>query len=82
MNVLHTSVETMSKQHSAVFPESIPEFFVKLFTAEGDWVLDPFLGSGTSGLVARRLKRNFIGIEQKPEYIEVAKKRIFGIAET
>ncbi|MDR0611056.1 MAG: site-specific DNA-methyltransferase [Planctomycetaceae bacterium] len=76
-NVLYASVETTSKQHPAVFPESIPEFFVKLFTVECDLVLDPFLGSGTSGVVARRLKRNFIGIEQKPEYIEIARKRIF-----
>ena len=78
-NVLYTSVETTSKQHPAVFPESIPEFFIKLFTVECDLVLDPFLGSGTSGVVARRLKRNFIGIEKEAEYISLAKKRIDAI---
>jgi DNA modification methylase len=78
MNVLHESVETMPKEHPAVFPESIPEFFVKLFTVEGDLVLDPFCGSGTTGAVSKRLGRSFIGVEQKPEYVEVARKRIFG----
>jgi site-specific DNA-methyltransferase (adenine-specific)/site-specific DNA-methyltransferase (cytosine-N4-specific) len=77
-NVLHLSTEPIARGHSAVYPESIPEFFIKLFTIEGDFVLDPFLGSGTSGVVARRLKRKFIGIEKKSEYVEVARKRIFG----
>ena len=58
--------------------KGIPEFFINLFTVEGDTVLDPFLGSGTSGLVARRLGRNFIGIEAKAEYVQVAEERIFG----
>jgi 16S rRNA G966 N2-methylase RsmD len=39
-------------------------------------VLDPFMGSGTTGLVALRLARNFVGIEIKPEYVELAKKRL------
>jgi DNA modification methylase len=77
-NVLELSTEPVSQKHSAVFPKGIPEFFIKLFTAEGDTVLDPFLGSGTSGLVARELGRNFIGIEAKPEYVQVAKERVFG----
>jgi DNA modification methylase len=77
-NVLHLATEPKDRGHSAVFPEGIPEFFIELFTVEGDLVLDPFLGSGTSGAVARRLKRKFIGIEQKPEYVETAGKRIFG----
>jgi DNA modification methylase len=76
-NVLNLATEPIARGHSAVFPEGIPEFFVKLFTVEGDWVLDPFLGSGTSGVVARKLKRKFIGIEQKSEYVEIARKRIF-----
>jgi len=77
-NVLELSTEGGNKKHSAVFPAGLPEFFVKLFTVPGDTVLDPFLGSGTTGLVARRMGRNFIGIEVKPEYIQVANERIFG----
>jgi len=77
-NVLELSTEPVSQKHSAVFPKGIPEFFINLFTVEGDTVLDPFLGSGTSGLVARRLGRNFIGIEAKAEYVQVAEERIFG----
>ena len=41
-------------------------------------VLDPLLGSGTIGYVARRMGRNFVGIEVKPEYVQVASERIFG----
>jgi DNA modification methylase len=76
-NVLYLSPESHNKKHCAVFPESLPEWFVKLFTVEGDLVLDPFLGSGTTGVVCRRLNRRFIGIELKPEYVTIAKERIF-----
>jgi DNA modification methylase len=55
----------------------LPEWFVKLFTIEGDLVLDPFLGSGTTGVVCRRLNRRFIGMELKPEYVTIARERIF-----
>jgi DNA modification methylase len=77
-NVLSLAAENHNRHHSAVFPESLPKWFVKLFTVEGDTVLDPFMGSGTVGLVCRRLNRRFIGIELQPEYITVARERIFG----
>ena len=72
-NVLHLATECGNKNHSAVFPEAIPEWFIKLFTVEGDTVLDPFLGSGTTSRVAKRLHRNSIGIELLPEYYHLAK---------
>lgn len=75
-NVLHLAPEAGNKNHSAVFPESLPEWFIKLFTQEGDWVLDPFVGSGTTSVVAKRLGRNSVGIDTMPEYIEYAKERI------
>lgn len=75
-NVLHLATECGNKNHSAVFPESLPEWFIKLFTKEGDVVLDPFLGSGTSGKVAKRLGRHSIGIELLPENYELALRRI------
>jgi site-specific DNA-methyltransferase (adenine-specific) len=75
-NVLHLSTECANKNHSAAFPESLPEWFIKLFTNEGDVVLDPFMGSGTTNNVAQRMKRNSIGIEIVPEYYEMVKKKI------
>ena len=45
-------------------------------TEKGDIVLDPFVGSGTTGVVAKRLGRKFVGIDFKEEYLEIAKNRI------
>lgn len=75
-NVLHMATECNNKNHSAVFPEALPEWFIKLFTQERDWVLDPFLGSGTTVRVAKRMCRNSIGIEIVPEYCEMVKSEI------
>lgn len=75
-NVLHLATETGNKNHSAVFPTAIPEWFIKLFTEEGDWVLDPFMGSGTTLLVSQELRRNSIGIEILPDYCDLARSRI------
>lgn len=69
-NVLHMATECGNKQHSAVFPESLPEWFIKLFTQDGDVVLDPFVGSGTTLKVASRLHRNSIGIEIYDKYYD------------
>lgn len=67
-NVLHLSTECNNKNHSAAFPDSLPEWFIKLFTQEGDTVLDPFVGSGTTLRVARNMQRSSVGIEIVPEY--------------
>jgi len=67
-NVLHMSTECNNKNHSAVFPESLPEWFIKLFTEAKDWVLDPFMGSGTTIRAAQKLRRHSIGIEIQPHY--------------
>jgi site-specific DNA-methyltransferase (adenine-specific) len=75
-NVLHLATECGNKNHSAVFPEMLPEWFIKLFTKEGDWVLDPFLGSGTTCKVAQRLVRNSIGIEIQNTYYNIATMNI------
>jgi site-specific DNA-methyltransferase (adenine-specific) len=70
-NVLHLATECNNKNHSAAFPEELPEWFIKLFSKEGDTVLDPFMGSGTTILVADRMNRNSIGIEIMPEYFHM-----------
>jgi len=75
-NVLHLATECNNKNHSAAFPEGLPEWFIKLFTKEGDTVLDPFMGSGTTNFVAKKLKRNSIGIEIIPEYYDMVKSDI------
>ena len=75
-NVLHLATETGNRKHSAVFPKALPEWFIKLFTKEHDWVLDPFAGSGTTCQVAQNLARNSIGIEMLPENYELTKKNI------
>ncbi len=75
-NVLHLATECNNKKHSAVFPESLPEWFIKLFTKEYDWVLDPFMGSGTTVRVAQRMRRNSIGIESVKEYCDMVKSEL------
>ncbi len=71
-NVLVMATETSNKQHSAVFPRELPSWFIKLFTKEGDVILDPFLGSGTTSVAAISLDRNSIGIEVQPDYYKLA----------
>lgn len=75
-NVLHMATETANKNHSAVFPEQLPEWFIKLFTKEGDWVMDPFMGSGTAIKVAQRMGRRSIGIEIFRQYYLMAENQI------
>lgn len=75
-NVLHMATECANQNHSATFPIALPEWFIKLFTEEGDIVLDPFVGSGTTALAAKRLKRHYIGIEILKEYCEIAEERL------
>lgn len=75
-NVLHLATECGNKNHSAAFPEELPEWFIKLFTKESDTVLDPFMGSGTTVLVANRMKRHSIGIELVKEYHDMVQSQI------
>jgi site-specific DNA-methyltransferase (adenine-specific)/site-specific DNA-methyltransferase (cytosine-N4-specific) len=76
-NVVYLSTECGNKNHSAAFPETLPEWFIKLFTQENDTVLDPFMGSGTTNIMAHKMNRNSIGIEIQPEYFEMVNKIIF-----
>ncbi|MCW5908293.1 MAG: site-specific DNA-methyltransferase [Chitinophagales bacterium] len=75
-NVLHLATVCNNKGHSAAFPDELPEWFVKLFTKQGDVVLDPFMGSGTTLIVANRLKRNTIGIDIMPDYYDMVNERL------
>ncbi len=62
--------------HIAMFPEELPKRLVKMFAFKGETVLDPFMGSGTTSLVARDLERNSIGYEINSEFIEFAKRKL------
>ncbi len=76
-DVIESPVETIKGNiHPAVYPEYVIQELLKLLTKEGDIVLDPFMGSGTTGVVAKKMGRHFIGIEINPEYCEYAKERI------
>ncbi len=74
-NVIHMATECGNRNHSAVFPEALPEWFIKLFTKEEDYVLDPFMGSGTTIKVAQRMRRNSIGIEIDESYFDMVYKQ-------
>ena len=62
--------------HNAPFPEQLAKDHIISWSSENDTVLDPFMGSGTTGKVCKLLNRNFIGIEISKEYMDIAKKRI------
>ncbi len=62
--------------HEAKFPVELPRRLIKLLTDKDEIVLDCFLGSGTTAIAAVRENRQFIGVELKPEYMELARKRI------
>jgi site-specific DNA-methyltransferase (adenine-specific) len=63
-------------QHPAIFPEALANDHILSWSNEGDTVLDPFLGSGTTGKMAAQLGRKFIGIERDVKYFEIAQRRI------
>lgn len=62
--------------HPAMFPRALPSFLVQTFSRTGDLVLDPFVGSGTSCLVAEELGRRWMGIDNKREYVRLARRRL------
>jgi DNA modification methylase len=62
--------------HVCTFPEELVERCLLMCSDENDIVLDPFMGSGTTGKVAKRLNRKFIGVEKDEKYFEIAQKRI------
>jgi DNA modification methylase len=75
-NVIHMSTECANRNHSAAFPLELPSWFIKLFTVEGDLVLDPFIGSGTTAEAAKLLGRHYLGIDSSPEFFELAEARV------
>lgn len=68
--------QIMKNHHPTVKPVALMEYLIKLITREGQIVLDPFMGSGSTGIAAKKLNRKFIGIEKMPEYFQIAEARI------
>jgi len=68
--------DNLCNEHKATFPEWLPEFFIEHFTREQDIVLDPFIGTGTTGYVAKMMNRRFIGFELSQNYCDFANKRL------
>ncbi len=66
-------------KHPTVKPIELMSYLITMFSREGDVVVDPFMGSGTTGMAAKLLDRKFIGIDLEQKYCQIAKKRIEGL---
>ena len=75
-NVFQSSIAKSKGLSSAPFPIKLPQFCIEVFSKENDLVLDPFMGSGTTCVAVKQLKRNYIGIEINPAYIKIANERL------
>nr|DAO76748.1 MAG TPA: adenine-specific methyltransferase [Microviridae sp.] len=73
---LWTFKRERNPDHKAAFPVALAEHIIKNFTKPGAVVLDPFMGSGTTGVASRNLGRNFVGIEIDRKYYEIAERKI------
>lgn len=76
-DVIECPVEmAKDNHHPAVYPLYIVQELIKLLSKTGDFILDPFAGSGTTCLAAKRLNRNYLGIEINPDYVNLAQQRL------
>ncbi len=75
-SVWTVTTKPYSEAHFATYPEDLIVDCIKAGCPEGGIVLDPFMGAGTTALVARKLNRNYIGFELNPEYIRIANNRL------
>ena len=78
--MLFRSINTRpySEAHFATFPPALVEPCIKLGSSPRELILDPFIGSGTTGLMALKLDRRFVGIELNPTYLQIAESRLNG----
>lgn len=78
-NVLHMATECGNQGHSATYPVELPGFFVRLFSQQGETVLDPFQGSGTTGVAAKEYGRSYIGVDILEENVQLSRDRLEGV---
>ena len=71
----------ISKDHGAVFPEELVGKIIENFTKEGDVIYDPFMGTGTTAVVSKKMNRKYIGSELSKSYIEVSEQRLKNVGE-
>lgn len=72
----NTNQITKGNIHPAAFHENLPSYFIKFLTEENDLVFDPFSGSGTTCLAAKKMKRNYIGFDLNQTYVDFSKERL------
>ena len=75
-NVFHCATVCSNVGHSASFPIALPEWFIKILSKKNDIILDPFIGSGSTAMAAKKLNRHFIGIELNKKYFNLAQKNV------
>ena len=73
------TTKPFKEAHFATFPEEIPRTCILAGSKKGDTILDPFSGAGTTGVVAEKLDRKYIGIELNPQYTKLAEDRIYNV---
>jgi site-specific DNA-methyltransferase (adenine-specific) len=72
----HDSITSHQNHHPTVKPLALMKYLVTMFSREGQIVIDPFAGSGTTLIACERLNRKYIGIDSNEDYVEIAKRRI------
>lgn len=75
-NILSTSVNRMTKEHKAIMHPAVSDFFIENFSKENDLIYDPFIGTGTTAISAKKYKRNYLGSEICKEYYNVCIKNL------
>lgn len=79
VGLYNSTKDKIAFKHPAIFPEELAKDHILSWSNEGDLILDPFMGSGTTAKMAILTKRNYIGFELKNEYCEISKKRLNNI---
>ena len=75
-DAIWNDINGVEDKHVAAFPVELPRRLIRMFSYWNDWLLDPFLGSGSSMRAANELNRNCVGIELNPEFLEIIKKKV------
>lgn len=75
-DAIWNDINGVEDKHSAAYPVELPKRLIKMFSFVDDWILDPFLGSGTTMKAAKEIGRNSVGIELNPKYLEIIEKKV------